>query len=78
MIRRTISIDLEAYERLAAHRKRGQSFPQVIKAIVPTKSRTAADLLEALRNTQISEETLDRIDEVIRSRAKSPVRVPRW
>ncbi len=81
VIRKTISIDLEAYELLAAHKKEGQSFSQVIKAIVPgkpPKTGTGADLLEVLRHTQISEETLDRIEEVVRDRAKSPVRVPRW
>ena len=50
MATKTISIDLEAYERLRrARRSRTESFSAVIKrALWPTPPRTAGALLDAL------------------------------
>ncbi|MDT8368896.1 MAG: antitoxin VapB family protein [Longimicrobiales bacterium] len=75
---KTITIDLEAYERLSRLKKAGQSFSQVIKQHVAPPGTTAGDLLERLHETEVSEETLQAAEEVVRARGKSPVRVPSW
>ena len=67
MATKTISIDLEAYERLRrARRARAESFSQVIKrATWPEPPHTARAFLEALAETPIlDEETLRLLDEV--------------
>ncbi|GMV04998.1 MAG: hypothetical protein AMXMBFR53_12780 [Gemmatimonadota bacterium] len=66
MATKTISIDLEAYERLRrARRTRTESFSMVIKrATWPVPGRTAGALLEAFVGTGVmDEETLDRLEE---------------
>ncbi|MDP2954874.1 MAG: antitoxin VapB family protein [Longimicrobiales bacterium] len=65
MATKTISVDLEAYERLRrARRSPDESFSRVIKrATWESPPRTAAYFLEALRATPlVDEETLDRLD----------------
>ncbi|MEZ4417205.1 MAG: antitoxin VapB family protein [Gemmatimonadota bacterium] len=65
MATKTISIDLEAYERLRrARRTRSESFSMVIKrAMWPTPPRTARALLDALKGTPLmDEEALDRLE----------------
>ena len=72
---KTITIDIEAYDTLARHKKPGQSFSQVIKAhFGPRKS--VAEFRRVLKETTVSEHTLAAIDEVIKSRRRSPARVP--
>jgi predicted CopG family antitoxin len=72
---KTITIDLEAYDTLARHKKRGQSFSQVIKAhFGPTK--TVRAFRQALKESTVSSETLDAVNQVIRSRRASAARVP--
>lgn len=39
------------------------------------KISTARDLLEYVKNMKISEEALDRLEEVVQSRRRSPVRI---
>ncbi|WP_343601399.1 antitoxin VapB family protein [Mycobacterium sp.] len=66
MATKTISIDLEAYERLRAARvSPNESFSRVIKrAHWRNESRTAAVLLEALADLPlVSEDGLRRLDE---------------
>ncbi len=73
---KTITIDLEAYEALARHKKRGQSFSQVIKAHFGPRKSVAA-FRAILRETALSARTTNAIDDVVRSRKKSPARVPK-
>lgn len=75
---KTITIDMDAYERLSRMKREGQSFSQVIKELVPPVGSTAGDLLAALEGVDVSESTLDAIDRVVEGRAKSPARVPTW
>lgn len=66
MATKTISIDLEAYERLRrARRTRSESFSMVIKrASWPTPPRTAGALLKAMDGAHLVEEdVLDRLEE---------------
>lgn len=66
MATKTISIDLDAYERLRrARRSRNESFSMVIKrATWPSPPHTSKALLEALEHVPVmSEEALDRLEE---------------
>jgi predicted CopG family antitoxin len=74
---KTITIDLEAYERLAARKKEGQSFSQVIKELVPAKRSTGRDLLAAIREATFSEEFVAAMDETVSVRRKSRARAPK-
>ncbi len=70
---KTITIDLEAYEALAAHKEVGQSFSQVIKQHF-ARRRTGRDLAEALERVKLSEPTLDAIEAVIAERRRDRAR----
>ncbi|NHN57296.1 hypothetical protein G9U51_16110 [Calidifontibacter sp. DB0510] len=74
---KTITIDLEAYERLS-RLKDGDSFSQVIKKYLPAPGATAGDLLASLDAVEVSEETLEAADATIADRRNHPVREPRW
>ncbi len=74
---KTITIDLEAYDRLS-RLKDGDSFSQVIKKYLPAAGSTAGDLLAALDNNQVGEETVNSIARVVAERRDSPVREPAW
>jgi len=66
MATKTISIDIEAYERLRrARRTRDESFSKVIKrAVWPAPARTASALLAALEGAPLMDpEAIDRLDE---------------
>jgi len=65
---KTITIDMEAYERLAREKRPGESFSQVIRRLLGARKMTARNLLESLDRFALSERTLDRIDEVVRAR----------
>lgn len=75
---KTITIDIDAYDRLSRLKRDGKSFSQVIKDLVPPVGSTGADLLAALDTADVSDETLDAIDKVVSERANDPVRVPEW
>lgn len=65
MATKTISIDLEAYERLRrARRSRNESFSKVIKrAVWSDPPHSARALLEALERVPLmNEEALDRLE----------------
>jgi predicted CopG family antitoxin len=72
---KTITIDLEAYETLARHKRPGQSFSQVIKAHFAPR-RSAGAFRAALRELSLQARTIDAIDAVVKSRRKSHARVP--
>jgi predicted CopG family antitoxin len=75
---KTITIDIEAYERLAGLKRAGQSFSQVIKEHITASAATAAELLDRLDATAVSDETLTGIEMVIEERRRHPVRIPEW
>ena len=74
---KTITIDMEAYDRLS-RLKDGDSFSQVIKKYLPAPGASAGDLLAAIDRTEVSEETLTVIDEAVAQRRLHEVRVPHW
>lgn len=73
---KTITIDLEAYEALAREKREGESFSQVIKARFGRR-RTGRGLKELLKDVRISGATLDLVEDVVKSRRRSPVKAPR-
>jgi predicted CopG family antitoxin len=75
---KTITIDVEAYERLAARKRAGQSFSQVIKEHIPASATTAGELLGRLDATAVSDETLAGVETAVDERRRHPVRVPEW
>jgi len=75
---KTITIDIEAYERLARLKRAGQSFSQVIKEHLPAPATTAGDLLDRLDETAITDETISGIERAIEERRRHPVRIPEW
>lgn len=70
---KTITIDIEAYDLLARRKRQGQSFSDVIKAHFPPQP-TVGEFVKRMRAVKLSEETLDRIDEIIKARKLSPAR----
>ncbi|MEX1037769.1 MAG: antitoxin VapB family protein [Acidimicrobiia bacterium] len=69
---KTISIDMEAYERLSRARKSpSESFSKVIKrAQWPEDERTARGLLHDLESAPVADrETIERLDRVQKSDA---------
>jgi predicted CopG family antitoxin len=71
---KTITIDMEAYDLLARHKKDGQSFSQVIKAHFGEQP-TAGRLLARLKGgPAFSQEYLDIMNRLIRDRQLEPAR----
>ncbi len=65
---KTITIDMEAYRLLAADKRDDESFSKVIKRRF-RPVRTARALLADLDKLTLAEDTLDRVDDLIRARA---------
>jgi predicted CopG family antitoxin len=73
MALKTISLDAEAYAALSRKKRQDQTFSEVIKAHFGRRT-TGADLEKVLADLNVSEDTLDAIEEQIRARSKSPAR----
>ena len=73
---KTITIDMEAYDILAAEKRGNESFSKVIKRRL-RPSHTASALLAELPKLTLSATTLDRTEELVRARADFPAASPR-
>ena len=73
---KTITIDMEAYNLLASEKGRAESFSRVIKRKLG-KTTTASRLLAHLDEVSLGERTLDRLEEIIEGRDKSPATSPK-
>ena len=71
---KTITIDMAAYTLLSLHKAKGQSFSDVIKANFKPQP-TAGRFLAAAKKIRFSEDALDAMEQVVRDRKKSPVRM---
>lgn len=70
-MRKNITIDLEAYNRLCGHKRPGESFSDLIKRLV----RPAFDVREWVRTIekcQLSPEALEAIEEQVQRRSWRP------
>jgi predicted CopG family antitoxin len=76
IVKKRITIDLEAYEALARHRKKGDSFSHVIKEHFGPR-RTGQGLHVILDELRLAEGTLDHLDRLVQARRKSTARAPR-
>lgn len=76
---KTITIDMDAYERLAARKRPGESFSQVIKRTLTNERYTAANLLANMESVALTESALGAVDRIVDARAtKAPAahRIP--
>jgi predicted CopG family antitoxin len=73
---KTITIDMDAYERLAHEKKEGESFSQVIKRVLATRGMTARSLLATIKDIHVADETLGSIEKVVRLRDGDLVTAP--
>jgi len=73
MATKSITIDLEAYERLSAARRDNESFSQVIKRTVPRPFDLDAYLKE-LEEHPMSDKAADAIEEHVRRRHEPSTR----
>ena len=73
---KTITIDLEAYEALARHKRKGDSFSRVIKEHFGRR-RTGRDLAILLGQLRLSEDTLAAAERLARGRRRDRARAPR-
>ena len=74
---KTITIDMEAYEKLAGEKKKGESFSQVIKRILGSRRMTAERLLSNAKSVSFASDTLDHMEEVVKDHEKDLVAAPR-
>ncbi len=63
---------MEAYNILNNEKMEGESFSQVIKRRLKHKS-TAVTLLTSLNELALSNDTLSKMDEIVKDRVKSPI-----
>ena len=64
---KTITIDLEAYEALSRHKRKGDSFSRVIKEHFGRR-RTGRDLAALVKKLRLAEDTLASADSLARER----------
>ena len=75
---KTITIDLESYELLAARKRPGESFSRVIKRTLRDERYTASQLLEHLDDVLLGEDAVTAIEAVVKEREHDrPERVDR-
>ncbi|HEX5110744.1 MAG TPA: antitoxin VapB family protein [Vicinamibacterales bacterium] len=70
---KTITIDVEAYGLLAAHKTAGQSFSQVIKAHFG-RQPTAGRFRDLVRTVRVGSDALDAMERQVRDRRRHPAR----
>ena len=70
---KTITIDIEAYQRLSFRKQAGQSFSDVIKAHFPPQP-TVAEFKKRIQQVRLSEDFLDAVEDVVKARKLSPAR----
>jgi predicted CopG family antitoxin len=68
---KTITIDMEAYNLLAAEKKGTESFSKVIKRTLASEGKTAKSFLDHLDMITLAPDTLDKVDELIAARKES-------
>lgn len=73
---KTITIDMDVYERLAARKRPGESFSQVIKRTLTNERYTAANLLANMESVALSESTLGAVDRIVEARETELVAEP--
>ncbi|MEO8347999.1 MAG: antitoxin VapB family protein [Acidobacteriota bacterium] len=73
---KTITIDLEAYDALARHKRKGDSFSRVIKEHFGRR-RTGRDLAALLTTLRLAEDTLAGAEMRIRARRRDHPRAPK-
>ena len=71
--KKTVTIDLDAYERLKAIRRKNESFSQVIKRIIPKPFDHKA-FLKDLDKYPMSRQAYEAIAETVENRRKPPRR----
>ena len=67
---KTITIDLESYELLAARKRPGESFSRVIKRTLQDERYTASHLLEHIDEVLLAEDTLAALETVVNERER--------
>jgi predicted CopG family antitoxin len=72
---KTITIDMEAYDLLAADKKGNESFSQVIKRRF-RPAKTAAHLLSHLDEMILREDTLEAVESLVSERDASTAHSP--
>lgn len=72
---KTITIDMEAYNLLAAEKRDDESFSRLIKRRLGAVC-TAKALLDDLPKLTLSEDTLDRAEEIVQTRRESQADSP--
>lgn len=65
---KTITIDMDAYQLLAAARRSNESFSTVIKNVLVPASHTASSLLHYLDTTEPSPDYLDTMERIVAAR----------
>jgi predicted CopG family antitoxin len=73
---KTITIDLEAYEALSRHKRKGDSFSRVIKEHFG-RNRTARDFAFLVKTVRLAEDTLAGAEKLARERGRDRARAPK-